>query len=114
MIRFGLLVTLLAAAIWLYAVFDSLTADAEKVRTLQKPLWVLIVLFFNLLGAIAWLIWGRPRVSPSGGGNGWGGGGGGRGPSGPAGGPFGSPGPRGRARPRPIAPDDDPDFLKSL
>jgi hypothetical protein len=111
MIRIGLLLSLIALAVWLYAVFDSLTADAEKVRVLQKPLWVVIVLLFNVLGAVAWLMWGRPRVAPGGGDGGWGGGWGGGGhPSGPA----GPQGPRRRARPRPIAPDDDPDFLKSL
>ena len=108
MIRFGVLVYLVIIVLWIYTIFDSMTADAAKVRTLQKPLWVIIVLLFGPIlasGSIAWLLWGRPRVAAASGGSGSWGGAHGR----PAG-----PGQRGRAKPRPIAPDDDPDFLKSL
>lgn len=126
MIRLGLLLTLVVIVLWIYTIFDSITAETEKVRTLQKPLWVLIVLLLAPFGSVAWLIWGRPRVAPNGGGGfggGWSGGIG-RGPFGPtssgpsSAGPSsagpGSLGPRGRTKPRPIAPDDDPDFLRSL
>jgi len=120
MARLALIFTILALAVWLYALFDAITADAEQVRVLQKPLWVLIVLVLYVLGAIAWFAWGRPRANrPGGSGGGWGGGGGGGGWGGGGGGggfrprgPFGG-GPSAN-RPRPIAPDDDPDFLKSL
>ena len=130
MVSFGALVSLVLLGVWIYALFDALTADTAKVRTLQKPMWVVIVLLivpFVPIGAVAWFLWGRPRVSDAGGGStgGFGGFGGGGNPFG--GGQWGGGGggsrptrqPRGsssgsRPRPRPIAPDDDPDFLKSL
>ncbi|MDR1999122.1 MAG: PLD nuclease N-terminal domain-containing protein [Frankiaceae bacterium] len=109
MLRISVIIGVLVLVVWLYALFDAFTADAEKVRFLQKPLWVLIVLLLYGLGAAAWFLWGRPRTARPGGGPGGGGwGAGGFRPRGPGGG--GS-----SAKPqRPIAPDDDPDFLKSL
>lgn len=109
MIRFGLLLTLVVIVLWIYTVFDSITSETEKVRNLQKPLWVLIVLLLAPFGSVAWLIWGRPRVAPNGGGGSGGGWGGGAGKPGPS-----SFGPRARPKQRPIAPDDDPDFLRNL
>lgn len=109
MIRIGLLLSLVVIVLWIYTVFDSITAETAKVRTLQKPLWVLIVLMLAPFGSIAWLIWGRPRVaSPGGGGSGGGWGGGSANPG------RSSFGPRGQSKSRPIAPDDDPDFLRNL
>ncbi|MCU1689876.1 MAG: hypothetical protein JWN20_1804, partial [Jatrophihabitantaceae bacterium] len=88
MIRFGLLFTLVIIVLWIFAIFDSITSETAKVRNLQKPLWVIIVLLFGPIlasGSIAWMIWGRPRVSPGGGGGGsWGGGGSGGRPTGPS------------------------------
>ncbi len=110
MIRFGVLLYLAILVLWIYSIFDSITADESRVRTLQKPLWVIIVLLFGSIGigSVAWIVWGKPRTTPGRPGGGWGGGG--RGPSGPS--SFGPP--PGRRRKPPIAPDDDPDFLKSL
>ena len=94
MVAVSTLVTLLAVAAWLYALFDSVTCPEAKVRNLQKPLWVLIVVLFFVFGAIAWFAFGRPRASV----------------------PFRSNHPsQGGSRPRRvIAPDDDPDFLRGI
>jgi hypothetical protein len=99
-IRLGGVFTLIAIVVWLYAIFDALTAPAERVRTLPKAIWLLIVILLLDIGAIAWFLWGRPRaridapVRQS---------------------PFGW---QGHARPRggtrSVAPDDDPEFLKRL
>ncbi len=57
------------------------------------------MLFIFLFGPVMWLVLGRPRAEyPPAGGDGGGGGSGGRGP-----------GPRG-----PVAPDDDPEFLRRI
>jgi len=110
--RLGLLIVIGLIVLWLYALFDSVTADPAKVRFLQKPLWVLIVLLLYPFGSVLWLMFGRPRTRRPGGGSH---GGGGWGGFGPGGGPFGGGRPRRTGpRNRPIAPDDDPDFLKSL
>lgn len=90
---------LLVLALWIYTFIDCLTTPEDKVRNLPKVMWVIIVLLFGqvLIGPIAWLIAGRPRgaaVLRQG----------------------GTPGEsRLRAsRPRFVAPDDNPEFLKSL
>jgi hypothetical protein len=95
---------------WLWAIFDSLTADRARVRLLPKLAWVvLIVVLFELapLVALAWVMLGRPRGArtrqPSGGG---------AGSSFPSTGPRANRPPRGKSRP--IGPDDDPDFLSGL
>jgi hypothetical protein len=102
LIRLGGVFTLIAVVGWLYAIFDSLTAPAERIRTLPKAVWLIIVLLLLDIGAIAWFIWGRPRASvkarttrPS---FGW------QGHVGSAGGPTR----------RSVAPDDDPEFLRRL
>ncbi|MGI5213527.1 PLD nuclease N-terminal domain-containing protein [Plantactinospora sp. CA-290183] len=79
------------------ALISCLSAEEDEIRALPRLVWVLVILLFPLVGSIAWFVAGRPRpATPR-----------------PAGGrpPGGSPG---RERPRPVAPDDNPDFLRSL
>jgi Phospholipase_D-nuclease N-terminal len=85
---------LLVLALWIYAFIDCLTTPEEKVRNLPKVVWVLIILLFGevLFGPIAWLIAGRPRFAVPGAG---------RGPLPYTAGGF-------------VAPDDNPEFLRSL
>jgi hypothetical protein len=80
------------------ALIGCLAAEADDIRALPRMAWVMIILFFPLIGSIAWFLAGRPVVS--------GGATAGRPPPGAA---F-----RPRKRPRPAAPDDDPDFLRSI
>ncbi len=84
-----------------YCVLNIVTTPQEQVRNLPKLLWLVLVLFFPLIGGVAWLVAGRPQ-----------GGAGGRGQG-------GGRGPRGGVRPpsgpvRPSNPDDDEDFLRQL
>jgi hypothetical protein len=79
------------------ALISCLSAEEGEIRALPRIAWVLIILFFPLLGSLAWFAAGRERAP-------------------------GRPGdglPKGRVlptreRPRPVAPDDDPEFLRSL
>ncbi|MFK3980110.1 PLD nuclease N-terminal domain-containing protein [Micromonospora sp. NPDC050397] len=73
------------------ALISCLSADKSDIRALPRFVWVLIILFFPLLGSIAWFFAGRPVATP---------------PGGRAG--------RGPDRYRPVAPDDNPEFLGSL
>jgi len=112
LVRFGGILFLAALAVWLYAILDAVSSDRTQVRALPKGLWVTIVLLTFIIGAVAWLVYGRPRAAgtrrPTLGSSGrtaW--------PSrpgrstdAPANGLFG----RG-SRP---APDDDPEFLAGL
>jgi hypothetical protein len=86
--------------LYIYSMLDLLRAPSAEVRLLPKWLWAVVVLFVFLLGPVMWLVLGRPRAEypPAGGDGGGGGGSGGRGP-----------GPRG-----PVAPDDDPEFLRRI
>ncbi|GAA3211553.1 PLDc N-terminal domain-containing protein [Actinocorallia longicatena] len=54
--------SLLLLALWIYCLFDVATAASVDVRALPKPLWLVVVLLLPDVGAIAWLLLGRPRV----------------------------------------------------
>ncbi|MFJ8112646.1 PLD nuclease N-terminal domain-containing protein [Streptomyces sp. NPDC096132] len=83
---------LLVLALWIYAFIDCLNTPEEEVRGLPKVVWVLIILLFGevLVGPVAWLVAGKVRHAPAGGAA--------------AGAPGGTW----------VAPDDNPEFLKSL
>lgn len=105
-----LLMYAIPIVITLYAFIDALMTPREQARSLPKTLWIIVILVLPFFGAIAWLLLGRPRTNPydRGAGGGGGGGGGGRRPSAPR-----LPGLPGRRR-GPVAPDDDPEFLRHL
>jgi hypothetical protein len=52
---------LLLVLLWLYCLFDAIGSDPARVRNLPKVAWVFIILFFVDIGALAWLVAGRPR-----------------------------------------------------
>ncbi|MFF4401375.1 PLD nuclease N-terminal domain-containing protein [Streptomyces sp. NPDC001480] len=85
---------LLVLALWIYAFVDCLNTPEEDVRALPKVIWVIVILLFGevLVGPVAWLIAGKNRGARAGGPGPSAGGGGGRW----------------------VAPDDNPEFLKSL
>jgi hypothetical protein len=86
-------------ALYIYALIDLLRAPSAEVRLLPKWLWAIVIVLVFVVGPVMWLGLGRPRAQyPPGGGDGGGGPGGRRGP-----------GPRG-----PVAPDDDPEFLRRI
>jgi hypothetical protein len=81
------------------ALIDCLARDDDEIRGLPKVVWVFVILLFPLLGSIVWFLAGRPRPASAG-----------PGPWRPGFGVTGGqPPPR-----RPVAPDDDPDFLRGL
>ncbi|MFB6892535.1 PLD nuclease N-terminal domain-containing protein [Kitasatospora sp. NPDC056327] len=97
-----ILTFVLPLALWVWAFIDCLTTPEEEVKHLPKVVWVIIVLLFPLVGSIAWLVAGKRRSVPR--------------PA-AAGGPGATVrGPAYGRRPdgRPLAPDDDPEFLASL
>jgi hypothetical protein len=106
---------------------DVAVTPPGELRSLTKPAWVLLIVFFSAFGATAWLIAGRPnrggrmlpdyledaqffgqqealRRHPAG-----------RGMDTGIGGPAGMAAhPASSARTRPMGPDDDPEFLEEL
>ncbi|MED7951625.1 MULTISPECIES: PLD nuclease N-terminal domain-containing protein [unclassified Streptomyces] len=97
-----ILTFVLPLALWVWAFIDCLTTPEDEVKHLPKVVWVIIVLLFPLVGSIAWLVAGKQRNAPRTAGAG-------RHVNGDGGSGFDRP--RGG---RPLAPDDDPEFLASL
>ncbi|GGX62861.1 PLD nuclease N-terminal domain-containing protein [Streptomyces minutiscleroticus] len=94
-----LLPSLLVLALWIYAFIDCLTTPEKEVRHLPKVVWIIIVLLFGtvLLGPIAWLVAGKVRKGPRGEAT-----------------LVERHRDRDRGPVRYVAPDDNPEFLKSL
>ena len=46
---------------WAWAVLDCISTDSILVRNLPKTTWLLLVLFVPTIGAVAWLLLGRPE-----------------------------------------------------
>ncbi|KNB50017.1 PLD nuclease N-terminal domain-containing protein [Streptomyces caatingaensis] len=82
---------LLVLALWIYTFIDCLNTPEDEVRKLPKAAWVIIILLFGevLLGPVAWLAVGRPRRAAD---------------------VYGRRGAAGGW----VAPDDNPEFLRSL
>ena len=87
----------LIVGLTLYTLLDAVRTPAHEARTLPKWLWVLVTLFFPVVGPIMWLILGRPKAQPA------------------AGTPragFGQR--RGTPAPSVSSPDDDEEYLRWL
>jgi hypothetical protein len=55
---------LVAAALlllWVYCIFDVIASDSAVVRNLPKTMWLFIVILLPDIGALAWLLLGRPE-----------------------------------------------------
>lgn len=76
---------IIVVMLMIYAIVEVAQADSMRVRLMPRWLWAVAVILLPGVGAVAWLLFGRPTR-----------------PTRP-----------GRPSP-PKAPDDDPDFLRSL
>ena len=61
MIKLELLLGIAAFALWVFCLVDAIGAPNDRIRNLPKVAWVLLILFFPLVGSIAWLAAGRPE-----------------------------------------------------
>lgn len=80
----------LIVAVAIFQIFTTVyaaSADRRQVRVLPKLVWVLLCLFVPVIGGLLYITIGRPIDGDSG---------------------------QGAKRSRPIAPDDDADFLRDL
>ncbi|PAZ15820.1 hypothetical protein CLM62_11780 [Streptomyces sp. SA15] len=93
------LMFLVPLALSIYAFIDCISTKDEDVQHIPKPLWALLVLLFPLVGSISWLIAGKKRHPATASG---------------ALGSVGTPWNRGGGGRQWVAPDDNPEFLKSL
>ena len=46
---------------WIWALLDCIATDSAMCRNLPKMVWILLVLFLGPLGALVWLLLGRPE-----------------------------------------------------
>ncbi len=88
MARLFIFLAALQLVLFALALIDCLSAD--RVRTLPRPLWVVVVLLFPVLGPISYFGWGRVKPAPH------------------------ENAPVRRSASRPSSPDDDPDFLRAV
>lgn len=96
MIRLYGLFFLVDLALMVVALIDCLSTDEYEVRSLPKVVWVFLILLFSPVGPIVWFVAGRPQRQSVGRAGAW---------------KPGSGFPE-RERPRSLAPDDDPEFLR--
>ncbi|MDR1432308.1 MAG: PLD nuclease N-terminal domain-containing protein [Propionibacteriaceae bacterium] len=68
----------------IYCVVEVAQSDSQRVRVAPRWLWAVAVIALPGVGSIAWLFFGRPTKQPP------------------------------RPRQQPMAPDDDPDWLRKL
>ena len=47
---------------WIYCLFDVIMTDESRIRNLPKVTWLLVVLVTSIVGAVAWLVAGRPQT----------------------------------------------------
>ncbi|MDQ0632672.1 hypothetical protein QFZ40_000581 [Arthrobacter pascens] len=73
-------------AIFVYGLVDVIRTDGRQTRGISKPAWIIVMIILPVLGAILWLLIGRPRGTE----------------------------PVRQSYSHPTAPDDDPDFLRNL
>jgi hypothetical protein len=87
MVRFDLILGFIELALLIFCLVDVISIYESRIKTLNKIAWVFIIILVPVVGPILWLVVGKER-----GGN------------------------RSAARARdarPVAPDDDPEFLRN-
>ncbi|WP_258803271.1 PLD nuclease N-terminal domain-containing protein [Pseudarthrobacter sp. NS4] len=84
LLRVALAVAVLV--IFVYGLVDVIRTDGRQTRGISKPAWIVVMIVLPVLGAILWLLIGRPRDTS----------------------------PQQQSYRHPTAPDDDPDFLRNL
>ena len=86
MLLFRVALAVAVLVIFVYGLVDVIRTEGRLTRGISKPAWIIVQIVLPVLGAILWLLIGRPR---------------------------GAAQPR-PSYPHPVAPDDDPDFLRNL
>ncbi|GIE30970.1 hypothetical protein Ait01nite_040150 [Actinoplanes italicus] len=98
-IRLYSLFALIDLVLIIAALISCLSAEEHEIRALPRIVWVILILLFSPIGPIAWFVAGRPaRPIKLSNGQVW-----------QPGGGFPE-----NQRPRPTAPDDDPEFLRGI
>jgi hypothetical protein len=83
---FRVVLAVAVLVIFVYGLVDVIRTDARLTRGISKPAWIIVMIVLPVIGAILWLLVGRPRSTT----------------------------PVRQQYSGPTAPDDDPDFLRNL
>ena len=62
MARLLLILVLVAVAFWVYSIVDCAVQSPTRHRGVPKPVWLVIVILFPVLGGILWFVVGRARA----------------------------------------------------
>jgi len=79
-------VTVAVLVVFVYGLVDVIRTDPRQTKGISKPAWIVVQIVLPVIGAVLWFLIGRPRGT----------------------------GPAPVSRSHPVAPDDDPDFLRNL
>lgn len=66
MIRAELGLGILGTGLWIYCLLDVILSDDSRIRNLSKSTWIWVVLVTSVVGAVAWLVAGRPQAASRG------------------------------------------------
>ncbi|MCU1580280.1 MAG: hypothetical protein JWP19_2484 [Rhodoglobus sp.] len=61
MARFYVVLAFLVLAFDVFAIVDVMLIDQRRIRALNRPLWVLVIVVLPVIGAILWFLAGRER-----------------------------------------------------
>jgi Phospholipase_D-nuclease N-terminal len=59
---FAIAVGLAAIVVWCYAVYDFSKTDEADIQTFDRTVWLVLLTFGSVLGALLWLLRGRSRT----------------------------------------------------
>ncbi|HUR76025.1 MAG TPA: PLD nuclease N-terminal domain-containing protein [Sporichthya sp.] len=63
MVRLELLFGFVSLCLMVFCLVEVIRTPEEDIRHLPKSMWLLMVLFFPLVGSVAWLAAGRPQYA---------------------------------------------------
>jgi Phospholipase_D-nuclease N-terminal len=63
MLPLGVLFVLLTVGFWAYCLIDAIMTPQDEIRSLTTIKWALLITVLPVIGAIAWLLAGRPDPS---------------------------------------------------
>ena len=92
----GGVVAIAIFALWVYCILDVIATDEAVMRNMPKIFWLIIVIILPTVGSLAWLLLGRPTNA-------------GYMPGDTTTRAIGR-----RSGPRPIGPEDSPDFVADM
>ena len=61
MVRLWIALGVAAVVFYIYSVADCALFDRSRVRGLPKPVWLLVIILFPVIGGILWFLIGRGR-----------------------------------------------------